>query len=862
MTDSKSRPGLSADAVLRARHEHGLNELPQVPPPPIWQAILRQFTSPLIVILALAVVAAALLGETIDAMVIAAVIVLNAVLGFVQEWRAEKALAALTNLLSPLATVRRDGVEERIPAAEVVPGDLLVLSTGDRVAADGNLVVSRDAELNESILTGESMPVPKVEDEPVFAGTSLVVGTAEAEVTATGSNTSFAEIAKLTGGIDRRPTQLQQALGRLAWWLGIFSIGVGVAVASLGLLTGQPILDMMLTAISLAVAMVPEGLPAVVTITLALGASAMVRRKALVRRMQAIETLGAASVICTDKTGTLTENKMVATRFWLAGSWYDAGCDAIKDITAKNQSGVIQRFIDVASICTHASRYTDQQNNVQSLGSPTEVALLELVQQLGEAQAADVQEEMPFSSERKRMAMLVERDGCFRLLVKGAPEVVLEKCAFVAMSGEDKRIDAELRKELNAVHESMAAQGLRVLALADRAATQGNLDDESLVLLGFVGLIDPPRQEVPGAIVRARDAGIRVIMVTGDSPVTARAISGQMDLPADKVVTGKELAAISDADLAPLLKRDVIFARTRPADKLRLVTALQSTGAVVAMTGDGVNDAPALKRADIGVAMGQRGTDVAQEAADLILLDDNFTTIVNAVAEGRRQFANIKKFVRYLLSSNAGEVVALVANLIIGGPLIFLATQILWMNLITDGVTAVALGLEKSEPDQMKQPPRKPTEPILGRAGFLMILGFGLYTGGASLFLFYKFLPVDPVLANTLAFTAMVVFEKMSVFAFRSFRTPVTTIGWGSNKALLLALLSMLALQVMAVYLPFFQAILHTVPLDILHWQWIVALALPLIIVAEGIKMLMLTSQPKRGIVRTQTDTNVHGTKP
>lgn len=840
MNDSVARAGLSGEAVLRARKRHGLNELPQLPPPPWWAAVLRQFASPLILILTLAALAAAVLGERIDAIVIGAVIVLNAILGFVQEWRAERALAALTRLLSPLATVRRDGVQQRIPAVEVVPGDVLILSTGDRVAADGQLYLSRNAEFDESVLTGESMPVSKAAGDIVFAGTSLVVGSAEAQVTATGGETNFAEIAKLTVGIDRRPTQLQLALGRLAWWLGIFSLAVGGAVAALGLITGQPLLIMMMTAISLAVAMVPEGLPAVVTITLALGASAMVRRKALVRRMQAVETLGAASVICTDKTGTLTENKMVATRFWMAGSLYDAGRETVDRINAENQTSVMQRFVDVAAICTHATRQHDNQNTVQTVGSPTEVALLELTSHLGKAEPAAILAEEPFSSERKSMAMLVERRGDRRLLVKGAPEVILGKSTHVALAGSDKPIDDETRAALKEAYENMARSGLRVLALADRVSDQEQIEEDNLCLLGFVGLIDPPRREVPDAIARARSAGIRVIMITGDSPVTARAIAEQMNLPSDEVVTGKELDALGDAELVELLQRDVIFARTHPADKMRLVKALQSAGAVIAMTGDGVNDAPALKRADIGVAMGQRGTDVAQEAADLILLDDNFTTIVNAIAEGRRQFANIKKFVRYLLSSNAGEVLALVANLIIGGPLIFLATQILWMNLITDGVTAVALGLEKKEADQMQQPPRQPNEPILGRAGFLMILCFGLYTGGASLFLFYTYLPVDPFLANTLAFTAMVVFEKMSVFAFRSFTTPVTLLGWGSNRALILALISMLGLQVAAVYVPFFQTMLHTVPLGVEHWQWIAILALPLVIVPEAIKAIRL----------------------
>ena len=398
-----------------------------------------------------------------------------------------------------------------------------------------------------------------------------------------------------------------------------------------------------------------------------------------------------------------------------------------------------------------------------------------------------------------------------------------------------------------------------MIALADRRATdKSDIIEENLTILGFVGLIDPPRQEVADAIALAKSAGIRVIMITGDSPVTAKAIANDLAIPAQTVVTGQDLADLSDERLTEMLRGDVLFARTRPADKLRIVKALQDAGDVVAMTGDGVNDAPALKRADIGVAMGQRGTDVAQEAADVILLDDNFTTIVGAIDEGRRQFANIKKFVRYLLSSNAGEVVALVANLLIGGPLIFLATQILWMNLVTDGVTAVALGLEKAEPEQMREPPRTPGSPILGSSGLALILAFGLYTGGASLFLFYHFLAIDPAIANTLAFTAMVVFEKVSVFAFRSLKSPVTKIGWTSNPLLLLALVVTIGLQVAAVYLPFFQTILHTVPLGLEHWLWISALALPLVIVPEAIKLARQAAQQRRG-GGVEPDARVHG---
>lgn len=836
MIETSKTTGLSPQDAAERLAKLGPNEMPQLPPTPWWRTAIRQFLSPLVLILALAAGMAALLGEVIDAIVILAVIILNAALGFVQEWRAERALAALTKMLDPTANVRRGGHEMHLPARNIVPGDILILTAGDRVAADGRLILIHDVEIDESVLTGESVPVAKPVGDTVSAGTSIVMGRAEAEVTATGADTSFAQIARLTGGIDRRPTRLQIALGGLARWLGLMAILVGLAVAGLGLLAGQDSLTMVMTAISLAVAMVPEGLPAVVTITLALGAGAMVRKKALVRRMQAIETLGAATVICTDKTGTLTENRMVATHLWMAGRVYDIGGGDRINGHAESLIPLTNRIATVAGVCTHASLNIDHHGIRHSVGSPTEIALLELAQWVGKSTALTPFAELPFSSDRKRMAMAVTGPAGNRLLVKGAPEVVLDRATHLAGADQDTPIDPKMRADLTDAFESLATRGLRVMALADRAITDDVVDESGLCILGFVGLMDPPRIEVASAISRAKDAGIRVIMITGDSPVTARAIADELGIPVTIELTGDDMEELSDSALTDALQQDVLFARTRPADKLRIVEALQSIGAVVAMTGDGVNDAPALKRADIGVAMGQRGTDVAQEAADLILLDDNFKTIVNAIDEGRRQFVNIKKFVRYLLSSNAGEVVALVANILIGGPLIFLATQILWMNLVTDGVTAVALGLEKAEPGQMHRPPRDPKSGILGRPGLLLILAFGAYTGAASLFLFYTFLPVDPALANTLAFTAMVVFEKMSVFAFRSMTMPVNRIGWLSNRFLILALVLTLGLQALAVYLPPLQLMLHTVPLGTTHWAWIAALSLPLIILPEVIK--------------------------
>jgi Ca2+-transporting ATPase len=603
--------------------------------------------------------------------------------------------------------------------------------------------------------------------------------------------------------------------------------------------------------LSLAVAIVPEGLPAVVTITLALGAAAMVRQQALARRLQAVETLGAASVICTDKTGTLTEDKMTATRIWMpAGSYtvtgggYDpaghiAGADG--DRLRVEDDGDLAALLDTACTCNRASLRREEKGWTM-VGSPTEGALMTLAMKgWCPVPGEPVLAELPFTSERKRMSVLSAGKGGWVQHVKGAPERILERCTTYRAEGEDHPLDDDTRDRIVAAYEEIAAEGSRVIALAQKQveAPQPPEDEEGLSFLGFVGLMDPPRPEVAEAIRAARSAGIRVIMITGDGAETAKAVAGMIGLEIDRVLTGHALEALSDEELDAALHERVMFARTEPGHKMRLVRALQASGEIVAMTGDGVNDAPALKQADIGVAMGQRGTDVARDASDLVLLDDNFSTIVRAIREGRRQFENVRKFVRYLLSSNAGEVVALLANILIGGPLIFLATQILWMNLITDGVTAVALGLEKATPGTMSRPPRSPREGVVGRAGLAMIALLGAYTGAAALWAFHQALPEGPAVARTVAFTAMVAFEMASVFAFRSFHHSCTRIGWLSNPLLIAALVAMAAAQLAAIYAPPLQLLLRTAPLGWAHWQMIALLSLPLVLLPEALKLVL-----------------------
>ncbi len=845
-------PGLGTDEVLRRRAATGWNELPRAARAHPVRLFLRQFASLLVVILIVAAVIAYALGEVVDAAAITAVIVLNAAFGFVQEWRAENQLEALRSMMAPMATVIRDGRRQTIPARDLVPGDHVLVAAGDVIPADLKPLRQQQLMIDESVLTGESVPVEKsgeTESERLYAGTSVVQGRAEGEVSEIGLKTEFGRIADLARRAEEPPTALQTQLSRLATQLGAAALGIAVLVVIIGLLSGRALSDIFLTGLSLAVAIVPEGLPAVVTITLALGAMAMARQKAVARRLQAVETLGAASVICTDKTGTLTENRMTATQIWMAhglapvtGTGYDpAGHISLSgDRVRAADDPVLARALTTAVTCTHALLSHDT-DGWHMMGDPTEGALITLAYKgwvpLPGPDA--ILHETAFTSERKRMSVLSRAP--FTLHCKGAPEQVLAICTALLTPDGPVPLSAEIRAQIEAALSDMASDGLRVIALADRPASNaGDIAERDLVLTALVGLIDPPRASVPAAVAAAGSAGIRVVMITGDNPITAQAIANQIGLQTRRTLTGRDLDEMDDGALADVLDQPVLFARTKPAHKIRLVRALQARRQIVAMTGDGVNDAPALKQADIGIAMGGRGTEVARDSSDLVLLDDNFATIVAAISEGRRQFNNIRKFVRYLLTSNAGEVLAILANIMIGGPLVFLATQILWMNLVTDGITAVALGLEKSEPDQMKTPPREIDTPIIGWNGMAVIVIFALYTGGASLWVFYQTLPFGTDIARTAAFSAMVVFEKMSVFAFRSLRHSCSTLGWFSNPVLLGALALTLSAQVAAVYWPPLQTVLHTVPLGVDNWIMIAVLALPLIVVPELFKWIVM----------------------
>jgi len=645
--------------------------------------------------------------------------------------------------------------------------------------------------------------------------------------------TEFGRIARLTRDIETEPTPLQRKLAVLGKQLGIISVAIAGVVALSGWLLGKPLLEMFLTGVSLAVAVVPEGLPAVVTITLALGVRAMVRRRALLRRLQAAEALGAATVVCTDKTGTLTQNEMTVRRIWLpagavqvTGTGYDpAGHFEVDgEKLDYQQRPDLLALLETGLICNHA-HVEKTATGWHEAGEPTEAALVVAACKAwlslpGEHQTLT---EFSFNSTRKRMTVIERRpDGHRVAFVKGAPEVILERCTQILDGSKERSLLESDRAACIGAYTEMAGHGLRTLALARRTLPESvALDDAAvetdLTLLGIVGIIDPPRPEVPQAVRTARKAGIRVVMITGDAAATALAIAERIGLPAKIAITGHELNSLDNASLDALLSDAVLFARTTPEHKLRIVSLLQKHREIVAMTGDGVNDAPALKKADIGIAMGLRGTDVAKGAADMVLTDDNFASIIGAVEEGRRQYDNIQKFVRYLLSSNTGEVIAIFVNILLGGPLILLPVQILWMNLVTDGMTAVALGLEPAEKGVMQRPPRAAHEPVLDRVGLLMILLLGGYIGGATLWLFHHYLQGGHEqalgLAHTVAFTGIILLEKMNVFNFRSLQAPMTVVGLFSNPWVLGAWAATIGLQICAVYVPFLQEALHTVPL-------------------------------------------------
>jgi Ca2+-transporting ATPase len=869
ISGSNAKRGLSTREVLDRLQKYGENKLDVKDKTPLFHIFFRQFSDVLVWILLAAALIAVLAGEGTDAITIFAIIILNALLGFTQEWRAENAISALKKMLSPQCRVIRDNIEKTIFADQLVPGDIVLLEIGDHIPADLRFIETMNLQTNESALTGESSPVsknsaPVASDQPInectcigWMGTTVADGRATGVVIATGMQTEFGRIAKLTESVSTEKTPLQHKLGRLGKYLGIFSIAISVLVAFIGIFTGKSIISMFFTGISLAVAVVPEGLPVVVTITMALGIRAMAKQRALLRRLQAAETLGSATIICTDKTGTLTKNEMTVTEIWLPAGKINItgiGYEPIGHFEVHHQKIDPQKrsdlltLLNTAVICNHA-KLTQVENHWQESGNPTEAALITAAHKAWinpEKLYIKPVHEFSFNSYRKRMSVIVQDSQELTAHVKGAPEIILERCSLILDGDQVREITDADQKIFLEAYENMAAKGLRTLALAkrhlsnDTDLTEDNIEME-LTLIGMVGIIDPPRSEVSSAIKIARQAGIQTIMITGDAAPTALAIARQIGIKTNKVITGQEIERLSDDDLRAYIHQGAVFARTMPEHKLRIVNVLQQEGHVVGMTGDGVNDAPALKKADIGIAMGIRGTDVAKGAADIILTDDNYASIIGAVSEGRRQYNNIQKFIRYLLSSNVGEIVAILSNILMGGPLILLPVQILWMNLITDGATAMALGVEPAEGHAMNHPPIPIQSPILNKKSIMMISILGGYIGLMTLGLFHFYLHKNVLLAQTMAFTGIIILEKMNVFNFRSLTQPTIKIGFFSNPWILLSWSLMIGLQVCVVYVPFLQHFLHTVPLSLSDWGILFLISAPIFIFTEIYKTIRQT---------------------
>ena len=877
--------GLSEPVARERLERYGPNELAAGKKISAWRILLRQFANLLILILLVATGISFGLGETLDAWVILAIVLACVVLGFVQEYRAEKAAAALAKLAAPAATVVRAGQEREIPAREVVPGDVLVLHTGDRVAADGRLLEEVNLKADEALLTGESTAAGKrlapvadpdkaVADRKcmVFGGTVITYGRGRAVVTATGMDTEFGKIARMLEEVAEEPTPLEARMATIGRVLGIICLAVAVGASLLGVMRGHSWLEMLIWGISLAVAAVPESLPAVVTGALAIGTTRMARRRAIVKRLPAVETMGCTTVICTDKTGTLTKNEMTARRLFLDGRIIDvsgSGYDPVGTFQAggakvqAQDRPVLAWAARVAMLCNDAA--LDEIDGTWMVrGDPTEGALLVLGRKAGldpgELLAAFPRvAEIPFSSEAKRMSTFHQEPDGVLMCVKGAPERLLARAHQVLTARGEEPLGHEDREAVKEQAAHMAHEALRVLGLAYRRLPvvpdlESAAADPELVWVGLVGMIDPPRPEARQAVEQCRQAGIRVIMVTGDHPDTARAIAREVGIIPRKhqsrtLLTGEEVNRLDDPELEARLGEVRVFARVAPEHKLRLVDILKAQGEVVAMTGDGVNDAPALKRADIGVAMGITGTEVTKETAAMILADDNFATLVAAVEEGRAIFDNIKKYLIFLLSCNIAEILVLTGAFFLGLPLPLIALQILWVNLTTDGLPALALGVDPKAPDIMSRPPRPPGEGAFSRHVTALLAGISLYLTLILIPLFGYYYHGNPwglrdpemVLteAQTMVFITLVLAELVNAFNCRSDYLSLFKVGVFKNRFLILAVLASLGMMVAVIEWDPLSALFRTTPL---RWQdWVVAtiLSLTLIPVVELTKWLI-----------------------
>ncbi len=902
---SPVQSGLSSEEIKKRQEKYGPNLLAEKPRPTFLQMVIAQLNNFIIILLIVAAVISALLGDYTEAAAIMTIVILNAILGVVQESRAEEALAALKKLAAPDAQVIRDGKRMTIPAPQLVPGDIVLLEAGNFIPADVRLLETVNLQIEEAALTGESVPVQKnaamvLEGEAAlgdrkntaFMGTTVTYGRGKGVVTNIGMLTQLGLIAGMLQSVEEEETPLQTRLDKLGKTLGwaclavcglVFAVGIfqaGLSNISVELVTG-----LFMVAVSLAIAAVPEGLPAVVTISLALGMQEMVKRHALIRRLASVETLGSATVICSDKTGTLTQNKMTVTRLWadgktfeITGSGYDAAGEFLLDGKAVN----LNDFPAAADTLWVGTLNNDSllepmesdsgKSQYRMIGDPTEGSILIAAAKAGMFQNEFKEQyprknEIPFDSSRKRMLTFhaiekprhedttVQKDDqkrqWYAIAVKGAPDVVLNLCnRYETMSNEVVPLDEAARQRILDANDRMTKDALRMLGMAYRLEPVMPEQFESaelekdLIFVGMVGMIDPARSEVPPAVATARGAGIRTIMITGDYPNTARAIAmdiGLIDSHHEQVLTGKQIADMDDATLQREVRHTAVFARVSPEHKMRIVDALRANDEIVAMTGDGVNDAPAIKRSDIGIAMGITGTDVAKETADMVLTDDNYASIVSAIEQGRIIYNNIRKFVYYLISCNLAEIAIIFIAMIAEGRSPLTAIQLLWLNLVTDGAPALALGTEKGDPDTMQQQPRPTKEPIINRYMQIGILIQTIAITAVTLCAYYIGLRGDPQhyeFAETMAFVTLSISELLRAYTARSEYFPLHKIGFFKNRWMNIGVLASLVLIFAVVYIPFLNGIFNTVPLGLEQWVKIIPLLIFPSLAAELTKFL------------------------
>lgn len=849
------RSGLTEQEVQERLSRYGTNELNGRKKTSPVMVFLRQFLSPLVYVLVAASAVNVVIGKYTDAIVILITLLIMAAIGFIQETRAERAMDALLRLAAPKARVRRAGQVLSVDARGIVPGDIILLEAGDRVPADALIVEASNLKVNESLLTGESMPVDKHTDtlsselavadrkNMVFMGTTITYGRAAAVVVSTGMSSEIGRIAGALREVKPEPTPLQRSINNLGRYIIIITGAACALLVAAGFLRGLDWLEVFLIAVAAAVSAIPEGLPATMTVVLAVGMRLMAQRHAIIRQLVAVETLGSATVICSDKTGTLTLNQMTVKRLWTGGRWIDVTGEGylpqgelrVDGRTVKaSEDEAVALVLRIGALCNDALLTTGDRECCGIMGDPTEGALVVAAAKAGfEKERLELHyprlDEIPFQSERRYMATLHPRDGGKQAYVKGAPERLLEMSGAILYDGAAVPLTAERRRAVLEAVDTMAREAMRVIAVAyvDLPAEVEELHEDSLkgklVLAGLAGMADPPREEAKTAIKLCKQAGIRVVMITGDNRITAESVARQLELPPGRAITGQELQAMGDDELAMEAARTSVFARIEPLHKLRIVKAFKRLGEVVAMTGDGVNDAPALKAADIGIAMGLTGTDVAKEASNMVLADDNFASIVAAVEEGRAIFNRLRNVLFFLLSTGLGSLLALIFAVLTSGKAPLTPIQIIWVNLVTGTIIAIPLGLEPKIGDELSKPPRHPKVNLVF-PGLLIRTVFVAFLMSMPVFLLFNW--ADDVLslpeARTIAFCTMVVVQWFIVFSARSDEYSIFKLGLFRNRWLILALLGALVLQLIVIYVPFLRPAFHTAPIGWFEWGLVV----------------------------------------